>query len=188
MEAGGAIRALIIDDTGIPKKGTHAVGVARQCGQLGKQGNCQVAVTLSVANDQASLLIAHRLYLRRAWADDPERRRRLGPICKKAREEPRFSGKREYLPNRGVHHQSMASGFLTDDTNRCASDFDADYRAKSEALCRGIERANLPQMRQLGGIGDVAAHRTLGSVREQHREAVIHVAQILRQHERHRRL
>ena len=79
IERHGAIRALIIDDTGIPKKGTHSVGVARQyCGQLGKQDNCQVAVTLSVANDHASLPIAHRLYLPRAWADDPARRTTAG--------------------------------------------------------------------------------------------------------------
>lgn len=53
------IRAWIIDDTGFPKKGTHSVGVARQyCGQLGKQDSCQVAVSLSVANEQASLPVA----------------------------------------------------------------------------------------------------------------------------------
>ena len=64
IERRGAIRAWIIDDTGFPKKGKHSVGVARQyCGQLGKQDNCQVAVSLSVANDAASLPIAWRLYL-----------------------------------------------------------------------------------------------------------------------------
>ena len=75
----GAVRAWIIDDTGFPKKGTHSVGVARQyCGQLGKQDNCQVAVSLSVANDHASLPIAYRLYLPEAWVNDPARRGKAG--------------------------------------------------------------------------------------------------------------
>lgn len=73
------IRAWIIDDTGFPKKGTHSVGVARQyCGQLGKQDNCQVAVSLSVANEQASLPVAWRLYLPETWAADPSRRVKAG--------------------------------------------------------------------------------------------------------------
>lgn len=68
------IRAWIIDDTGFPKKGTHSVGVARQyCGQLGKQDNCQVAVSLSVANEHASLPVAWRLYLPQPWAEDAAR-------------------------------------------------------------------------------------------------------------------
>jgi SRSO17 transposase len=55
----GPIQAWIVDDTGMPKKGRHSVGVARQyCGQLGKQENCQVAVSLSVANAAASLPVA----------------------------------------------------------------------------------------------------------------------------------
>ncbi len=76
IEDHGPIEAWIIDDTGFPKKGRHSVGVARQyCGQLGKQDNCQVAVTLSLANRHASLPIAYRLYLPQDWATDAERRR-----------------------------------------------------------------------------------------------------------------
>jgi SRSO17 transposase len=79
IEQRGPIRALIIDDTGLPKKGKQSVGVARQyCGQLGKQDNCQVAVSLSAANDHASLPIAYRLYLPHEWADDPDRRAQAG--------------------------------------------------------------------------------------------------------------
>ena len=75
----GPIRAWLVDDTGLPKKGELSVGVARQyCGQVGKRDNCQVAVTLSVANEQASLPIAYRLYLPEAWAADPARRAMAG--------------------------------------------------------------------------------------------------------------
>ena len=75
LEQGGPIEAWLIDDTGFPKKGRHSVGVARQyCGELGKQDNCQVAVTLSIANRSASLPIAYRLYLPEDWAADAERR------------------------------------------------------------------------------------------------------------------
>jgi SRSO17 transposase len=79
MERHGPIQAWIVDDTGLPKKGQHSVGVAHQyCGQLGKQANCQVAVSLSVAHDQASLPIAYRLYLPESWAADPARRQKTG--------------------------------------------------------------------------------------------------------------
>ncbi len=79
IAAQGPIRAWIVDDTGFAKKGKHSVGVARQyCGQLGKQDNCQVAVSLSVANDAASLPIAFRLYLPEEWAADGVRRRKAG--------------------------------------------------------------------------------------------------------------
>lgn len=77
IDRGGPITAWIIDDTGFPKKGKHSVGVARQyCGQLGKQDNCQVAVSLSVANEGASLPVAWQLYLPEIWLDDPERRQK----------------------------------------------------------------------------------------------------------------
>jgi SRSO17 transposase len=77
VERGGPIEAWIIDDTGFPKKGRHSVGVTRQyCGQLGKQDNCQVAVTLSLANRDASLPVAYRLYLPEDWAKDQGLRRK----------------------------------------------------------------------------------------------------------------
>jgi SRSO17 transposase len=75
MTRRGPIEAWIIDDTSFPKKGRHSVGVHHQyCGQLGKQANCQVAVTLSIANRHGSLPIAYRLYLPRAWTGDKARR------------------------------------------------------------------------------------------------------------------
>jgi SRSO17 transposase len=79
IERSGPIEAWILDDTGFPKKGRHSVGVRRQyCGQLGKQDNCQVAVTLSIANHAASLPVAYRLYLPEDWAADPIRRKKAG--------------------------------------------------------------------------------------------------------------
>jgi SRSO17 transposase len=79
IEQTGAIEAWIVDDTSFPKKGRHSVGVVRQyCGQSGKQDNCQVAVTLSLANGTASLPVAYRLYLPKEWTDDPVRLRQAG--------------------------------------------------------------------------------------------------------------
>ena len=69
MTKKGPVVAWIVDDTGLPKKGRHSVGVTRQYrGQTGKQDNCQVAVSLSVATWSASLPIAWRLYLPEIWA------------------------------------------------------------------------------------------------------------------------
>ena len=79
LERHGPVAAWVVDDTGIPKKGRHSVGVARQyCGVLGKQDNCQVAVSVSVANERASIPVAYRLYVPEAWAQDRRRRRAAG--------------------------------------------------------------------------------------------------------------
>lgn len=71
----GGVTAWVVDDTGIPKKGTHSVGVGRQyCGVLGKQDNCQVAVSVSLANERMGLPVSWRLYLPESWANDADRR------------------------------------------------------------------------------------------------------------------
>jgi SRSO17 transposase len=79
MTSRAPISAWVVDDTGFPKKGKHSVGVARQyCGQVGKQDNCQVAVSLSISTASASLPIAYELYMPETWSEDPERRRTAG--------------------------------------------------------------------------------------------------------------
>ncbi len=79
MERHGGVMAWVLDDTGIPKKGTHSVGVARQyCGLLGKQDNCQVVVSLSLANSVVSIPSAYRLFLPESWAQDATRRKKVG--------------------------------------------------------------------------------------------------------------
>ncbi|HLO07402.1 MAG TPA: IS701 family transposase [Terriglobales bacterium] len=75
MQKQRPVVAWIVDDTGFPKKGQHSVGVTRQyCGQVGKQENCRIAVSLSVGTWDSSLPIAYRLYLPKDWAEDAERR------------------------------------------------------------------------------------------------------------------
>lgn len=76
---GGADAHLIVDDTGLPKKGRLSVGVAHQyCGELGKQANCQALVSLSLARGEVPVCVGLRLYMPREWIEDAERRARSG--------------------------------------------------------------------------------------------------------------
>jgi SRSO17 transposase len=71
--------AWIVDDTGFPKQGKHSVGVARQySGTLGKVGNCQVAVSLNYATDDACFPLDFSLYLPKEWIEDSGRRQKAG--------------------------------------------------------------------------------------------------------------
>jgi SRSO17 transposase len=71
---GGDGSFLIVDDTGLPKKGTESVGVAHQyCGALGKQANCQVLVSLTLARDEVFVPVCLRLYLPKEWTNDVKR-------------------------------------------------------------------------------------------------------------------
>ena len=72
----GVIRALIVDDTRMSEEGqsTRLGSRGSIAANLANRTRCQVAVSLSVANDHASLPTAYRLYLPYEWADDPDRR------------------------------------------------------------------------------------------------------------------
>ena len=76
---GGADAVLVIDDTAIPKKGTHSVGVAAQyASALGKTANCQTLVSLTLARGEVPVMLALRLFLPESWTSDRARLKRAG--------------------------------------------------------------------------------------------------------------
>ena len=76
---GGADAVLVVDDTGLPKKGELSVGVAPQyCGALGKTANCQVLVSLTLARGEVPVPVGLRLFLPAEWTSQPERRAAAG--------------------------------------------------------------------------------------------------------------
>ena len=65
---------LVIDDTALPKKGRHSVGVAPQyASSLGKTANCQSLVSVTLASREVPVMVGLRLFLPESWTDDPER-------------------------------------------------------------------------------------------------------------------
>src|SRR3954471_4442191 len=71
--------AWAVDDVSFPKDGNMSVAVAPQyCGALGKQANCQVAVSVHAVSDTASCPLQWRLFVPQEWAHDPARRRKTG--------------------------------------------------------------------------------------------------------------
>lgn len=76
---GGSDAVLVIDDTAVPKKGTHSVGVAAQYASvLGKTANCQTLVSLTLARGEVPVMVALRLYLPDGWISDQKRLKRAG--------------------------------------------------------------------------------------------------------------
>jgi SRSO17 transposase len=71
---GGAEAFLIIDDTALPKKGVHSVGVAQQyAGVLGKNANCQALVSTTLSKGEVPVMVGLRLFLPESWTSDPVR-------------------------------------------------------------------------------------------------------------------
>src|SRR5499427_8372367 len=76
---GGSDAVLVIDDTAIPKKGTHSVGVAAQyASALGKTANCQTLVSLTLARGEVPVMLALRLFLPESWTSKRARLERAG--------------------------------------------------------------------------------------------------------------
>src|SRR5215475_14745178 len=76
---GGSDAVLVIDDTALPKKGEHSVGVASQyASALGKTANCQTLVSLTLARGEVPVAVALRLFLPQGWINDPARLQRAG--------------------------------------------------------------------------------------------------------------
>ncbi len=70
---------LVIDDTGLPKKGDHTVGVAPQyASMLGKRANCQTLVSVTLARDEVPVPVGLRLLLPKNWTSDRERMAKAG--------------------------------------------------------------------------------------------------------------
>jgi len=127
----GPIEVWIIDDTGLPKKGRHSVGVKSQyCGQLGKEANCQVAVSLSIANHFASLPVGYRLYLPKEWAEDRARRDQAG-----VPEDIRFKTKQQIALEliQGAHASGLPHGVLLMDL-----DYGRDSRLRAKVSALGL--------------------------------------------------
>ena len=76
---GGSDAVMVIDDTAVPKKGKHSVGVASQyASALGKNANCQTLVSLTLARGEVPVMVALRLFLPESWISDPARLKRAG--------------------------------------------------------------------------------------------------------------
>lgn len=130
--------AWIIDDTGFPKKGKESVGVAHQyCGQLGKQENCRVAVSLSVSTKTFSVPVAYRLYLPQSWIGDAARRKKTG-----VPEQIQFQTKPQIALDQirqAVEHDVARGVVLADAAYGVDSQFRAGLRTLSLEYAVGIQ-------------------------------------------------
>src|ERR671911_83252 len=110
---GGPDAILVIDDTALPKKGTHSVGVGPQyAGALGKNTNCQTLVSLTLARDEVPIPIVLRLFLPDTWIKAPERLQRAGvpEAFWAARSKPEIAlAELEHLVQAGVSFGAVVS-------------------------------------------------------------------------------
>src|SRR5262249_14274900 len=96
---GGSDAVLVIDDTAIPKKGTHSVGVAAQyASALGKTANCQTLVSLTLARGEVPVMLALRLFLPESWSG-----RVFRPNIERHERNRRWLWRRSIVPSRPAY-------------------------------------------------------------------------------------
>jgi SRSO17 transposase len=137
---GGSDAVLVIDDTAVPKKGKHSVGVASQyASALGKNANCQTLVSLTLARDEVPVMVALRLFLPESWTNDRVRLKRAGvPVeYRTARTKPEIAlGEIDRATAAGVRF----GGVLADAGYGLSAPFRQGLTARNLAWAVGIPR------------------------------------------------
>jgi SRSO17 transposase len=135
---GGRDAVLVIDDTAIPKKGTHSVGVAAQYAS-GKTANCQTLVSLTLARGEVPVMAALRLFLPDSWIDDRKRLERAGVPAeyRTARTKPEIAlAEIDRIKSVGVHFRCV----LADAGYGLSAPFRQGLTARKLAWAVGIPR------------------------------------------------
>jgi SRSO17 transposase len=137
---GGSDAVLVIDDTEMPKKGKHSVGVAPQyVSALGKTANCQTLVSLTLARGEVAVMVALRLFLPENWTNDQGRlqRRAFPPSHRMARTKPEIAlAEIDRVMAAGVRFGCV----LADAGYRSSAPFRQELTARNLAWAVGIPR------------------------------------------------
>jgi SRSO17 transposase len=151
--------AWVVDDTGIPKDGSHSPGVKRQySGTLGKIGNCQIAVSLHAVGERGTLPLGWRLYLPEEWCDDlPRRRQAKIPDAVVFETKPQLAGG---LCEQAAGWQIPQAPILAD----CAYGDDSRFRTRLHRLEREYVLAVSSQLSVYGPETTFAVPERNGSV------------------------
>ncbi len=170
---GGADAFLVIDDTTLPKKGTHSVGVAPQyASALGKTANCQTLVSLTLARGEVPVMVGLRLFLPESWTTDQARLERAGvPVeYRSARAKSEIAlAELDRLIAAGVRFRAV----LSDAGYGMSAEFRQALSARELAWAVGVPRHQKVYQRDVELVFPVAAR---GRPRKRHAPNVLSVA------------
>jgi len=144
-QVGGDDAWLIIDDTTLPKKGRHSVGVAPQyASTLGKNANCQTMVSVTLASHEVPIMVGLRLFLPESWTSDPERLVRAGVMAGNLAERLPVIGMGSEFDQLSINLNHMLSRIesLIDGTRQVSNDIAHDLRTPLTRLRLHLESAS----------------------------------------------